>query len=154
MSTSSDELLIRPAVTKTFFKGLIAIGVFSLFLEVNLSNLLNYLIFLAISLSLILCYMGAKWSARYMIGKGGVTIYALWRAEKNIAYSEIQGITISQGILAKRFHCGSIYLQLAPSRKGSYISLSGTTAETLRDVKNPQEVYETIVSAMNPFFRA
>ena len=154
MSGQSDELVIHPAVTKTFFKGLIAIGVFSLFLEVNPANLLNYFIFLAISISLVLCYMGAKWSARYVLGAGGVTICALLRAEKNIAYSEIEGLTISQGILAKRFNCGSVYLQLSARRKGSYISLTGTTAETLRDVKNPHAVYERIVSSMNPFFRA
>jgi hypothetical protein len=154
MSRQSDELVIHPAVTKTFFKGLIAIGVFSLFLEVNPANLENYFIFLAISISLVLCYMGSKWSARYVVGAGGVTIYALLRAEKNIAYSEIEGLTISQGMLAKRFNCGSIYLQLGARRKGSYISLTGTTAETLRDVKNPNEVYARIVSSMNPFFGA
>ncbi len=77
MSGQSDELVIHPAVTKTFFKGLIAIGVFSLFLEVNPRNLGNYFIFLAISLALVFCYMGSKWSARYVVGAGGVTIYAL-----------------------------------------------------------------------------
>jgi hypothetical protein len=154
MGEPSDDLTIHPAVTKTFFKGLIAIAVFSLFLELNPSNLLNYFIFLAISISLVLVYMGTKWSARYLISSGGVTIYALLHAEKNIAFSDIEGLTVSQGILAKRFHCGSIYLQLRAGRKGSYMSLSGTTAETLKDVKNPQEVYERIVSSMNPFFRA
>jgi hypothetical protein len=148
----SDDLVVRPSVTKTFFKGLIAIGVFSLFLEVNLSNLFNYFIFLGISIGLVLCYMGAKWSARYVIGRGGVSISPLMRAEKTIAYSEIEGITVSQGFLAKRFHCGSIYLQLSARKKGSYISLTGATAETLRDVKNPNELYERIVAAMNPYF--
>jgi Bacterial PH domain len=154
MSSSTDELVLHPTVTKTFFKGLIAIGVFSLFLEVNPANLGNYFIFLAISIALVFCYMGAKWSARYVVGSGGVTIHALLRAEKNIAFSEIEGITISQGILAKRFRCGSLYLQLSARRKGSYISLTGATAETLRDVKNPNEVYQRIASAMNPMFGA
>ncbi len=154
MSAGSDDLVLHPAVTKSFFKGLIAIAIFSLFLEVNPDNLGNYFIFLAISIALVACYMGAKWSARYVISSGGVTIYALLRAEKNIAYSEIEGLAISQGVLAKRFHCGSIYLQLTARRKGSYISLTGTTAETLRDVKNPQEIYQRISSAMNPMFGA
>ena len=149
---STDELVLHPTVTKSFFKGLIAIAVFSLFLEVNPANLGNYFIFLAISIALVFCYMGAKWSARYVVGSGGVTIHVLLRAEKNIAFSEIEGVTISQGILAKRFHCGSLYLQLSARRKGSYISLIGTTAETLRDVKNPNEIYQRIASAMNPMF--
>lgn len=96
--------------------------------------------------------MGAKWSARYVIGSTGVSIIPLMRAEKNISYTEIEGLSISQGILAKRFHCGSIYIQLGSRRKGSYMSLTGEMAETLRDVKNPKEVYERIASAMNPPF--
>lgn len=146
----TDELVIRPAVSKTFVKGLIAIGIFSLFLEVNLSNLLNYLIFLVISVALVLCYMGVKWSARYVIDSSGISIMPFMRAEKSISYSEIEGISISQGFLAKRFHCGSIYVQLGSRKKGSYMALGGGMADTLRDIKNPQEIYERIALAMNP----
>jgi membrane protein YdbS with pleckstrin-like domain len=152
MDRQSGDLLLRPTVGKTLVKGLIAIGVFSLFLEVNLSNLVNYLIFVMISLSLVLFYMGAKWSTRYVVGASDLTIIPLLRAEKTIPYSEIEGISISQGILAKRFHCGSLYVHLGQRKKGSYISLAGGMAETLRDVKNPNEIYEKITSAMNPFF--
>jgi membrane protein YdbS with pleckstrin-like domain len=146
----SNELIIRPTVTKTFVKGLIAIGVFSLFLEVNLSNLGNYLIFLFISIVLVLCYMGAKWSTRYAIGSTGVSIKALLRAGKDIPYSEIEGLSISQGFLAKRFHCGSVYIQLRGGAKGSFVSFAGGMAETFRDIKNPNEVYDRIALAMNP----
>jgi membrane protein YdbS with pleckstrin-like domain len=149
MSQSAD-LVIRPSVVKTFIKGLIAIGVFSIFLEVNPSNLVNYFIFLLISVSLVLCYMGAKWSTRYVLGTAGISVQALMRAEKFIPYSDIEGLTISQGILARRFHCGSIYLQLSGKRKGSYVSLMGGMAETLRDVKDPAIIYGRIASSMNP----
>lgn len=148
--SQTDELVIRPTVAKTFAKGLIAIGVFSLFLEVNLSNLLNYLIFVLISIGLVLCYMAVKWSARYVIGETGISIVPFMRAEKSIPYSAIEGISISQGFLAKQFHCGSIYLQLGSKRKGSYMALGGGMAETLRDVKNPKDLYERIALAMNP----
>ncbi len=40
--------------------------------------------------------------------------------------------------------------RLSEKRKGSYVSLTGGMAETLRDVKNPGEVYERIALAMNP----
>ncbi len=73
--------------------------------------MLNYLIFIAISIFLVLCYMVAKWSARYQIGTSGVTITPLLRAEKIIPYSEIESLAVGQGFLAKRFHCGSIYIQ-------------------------------------------
>ena len=147
-----NEVVIRPTVAKTFVKGLIAIGVFSLFLEVNLSNLRNYLIFVAISLVLVLFYMGAKWSSRYVIGPTSLSILQFLRAEKIIPYTEIEAISVSQGILAKRFHCVSLYIQLSERKKGSYISLSGQMAETLRDIKNPEEVYEKIQAGKNPFF--
>jgi membrane protein YdbS with pleckstrin-like domain len=146
---SSDQV-IRPTVTKTFFKGLIAIGVFSLFLEVNPSNIVNYFIFLAISIGLVLAYMGAKRSVKYTISATTLSIAALFRAEKIIPYTEIEGLTVSQGILAKRFHCGSIYIQLGGARKGSFISFTGGMAESLRDVKNPSEIYDRIASALNP----
>ena len=145
-----SDLVLRPTVTKSFVKGLIAIGIFSVFLEVNPSNILNYLLFVLISVVLVFCYMGAKWSVRYVISPDGISISPLLRAEKVIPYSEIEGLSIGQGFLAKRFRCGSIYLQLGQRRKGSYISLAGGTAETLRDVKSPAEVYERIASAMNP----
>jgi membrane protein YdbS with pleckstrin-like domain len=146
----SDDLVIRPTVTKTLIKGLIAIGFFSLFLQINPSNLFNYLLFLLISITLVFCYMGAKWSARYIIGENGVSISPLLRAERIIPYTEIEGLSVGQGFLAKRFQCGSIYIQLGPGRKGSHISFGGGMADTLRDVKRPEEVYERIASAMNP----
>lgn len=145
-----QQQVIRPTVAKTFVKGLIAIGLFSVFLQVNSSNLLNYFIFVLISIVLVLGYMGTKWSAKYSIGTTALSVAPLFRAEKIIPYSEIEGLSVSQGILAKRFRCGSIYVQLARKRKGSYVSFAGGMAETLRDVKNPTEVYERIVSAMNP----
>jgi|SRR5579872_1364249 len=150
MSQTNNFLVIRPTVTKTFVKGLIAIGVFSLFLEVRPSNFVNYLIFLLISVGLVLFYMGLKWSTRYVIGTRDISVTPLFRAEKIIPFSEIEGLTISQGILAKRFRCGSIYLHLNETRKGSYLSLTGDMAETLRDVKYPEQIYEKIASAMNP----
>jgi len=155
MSSNKDEYqshdqVIRPTIAKTFVKGLIAIGVFSLFLQVNSSNLVNYFIFVLISIALVFCYMGAKWSAKYTIGETALSIAPLFRAQKIIPYMEIEGLTVSQGILAKRFHCGSIYVQLVGKRKGSYVSFTGGMAETLRDVKNPAEIYERIASAMNP----
>lgn len=150
MSQQPSSLVLRPSVAKTFFKGLIAIGIFSLFLEVNPSNLLNYLIFLVISILLVLCYMGAKWSTRYVLGPTGIFVNPLMRAEKFIPYSDIEGLTISQGLLARRFHCGSVYIQLSGKRRGSYMSLMGGMAETLRDVKDPAAIYGRIAEAMNP----
>ena len=147
---SDPELALRPTVRKTFVKGLIAIGIFSIFLEVNVSNLTNYLIFVTISIILVLGYMGIKHSSRYVIGVGGISISPFFRAQKTIPYSEIVEMSIAQGFLAKRFSCGTIFLQLG-SRRGSYISFGGGAAEVLRDVDDPKAVYDRISSNLSPY---
>ncbi len=148
---SELELVVRPTVQKSLVKGLTAIGIFSLFLQVNISNLGNYFIFVAISLTLVLGYMGMKRSTRYMINDKGVSIIPFFRAEKTISYTDIVEMSVSQGILAKRFGCGTIFLQLG-QKKGSYIAIGRGMAEVLKDVKNPTGIYDRITSAMSPYY--
>jgi len=147
---TESDLILRPTIRKTFLKGLIAIGIFSLFLEVNISNLVNYFIFVVISLALVIGYMGVKRSTRYVIGDKGLLISPFFRAEKTVLYSDIVGMTIAQGILARRFRCGTIFLQISEKR-GSYAFIGQGMGEALKDINNPIAIYDRITSAMSPY---
>jgi hypothetical protein len=52
-------------------------------------------------------------------------------------------------MLAKRFGCGTVYLELK-SGKGSHRSLSGVPVFPLRDVKHPVELMKEISDRLSP----
>src|SRR5262249_10338734 len=141
---------LRPAVTKTFIKGFIAIAFFSLFLQVNPSKLVNYAIFLAISFILVLFYALVKKANKYVLSERAITLRPFLRAERSIDYSEIADLSTSQGFLAKRLDCGTVYIGLK-NKPASYMAVgqqqtTGGMAEALRDVRHPAKVYEIIAS--------
>lgn len=139
---------VRPVFKKSFVKGVIALALFSLLLEVNTSNILNYLVFLAASLTLIACYAGYKHATVYTIDDEGITLRTpLRRTPKRVDFADIADITFSQGFLAKRFGCGTVFLVLKRGR-GSYAIIGGGYAEALRDIPNPQAVYQLISSIL------
>lgn len=141
---------LRPVFKKTLVKGIIAVGLFSLLLDINASNILNYLIFLAASLCAVAGYAAYKHATVYTIDDGGVTLKSPLRQKtRRIEFSDIADITLSQGFLAKRFGCGSVFLVLKKGR-GSYAIVGGGYAEALRDVPNPQAVYELISNMLGP----
>jgi hypothetical protein len=141
---------LRPAVRKTFIKGVIAIGAFSLFLEINPSTLGNYLIYLALSVGLLVAYAFAKQRTVFEFGEEGLEVRRLLRKPKCIRYHDVTDIVISQGTLAKRFNCGSVYLVL--KRGGGNVRLmAGGTAERLEDVPDPDGVFEVVSSRLSPF---
>lgn len=69
---------------------------------------------------------------------------------KYIWYHDITGVVISQGTLAKRFDCGSVYLLLRRGR-GNVRLMAGGTAERLEDVPDPDSVFEVVSSRLSPF---
>ena len=146
----SGQITIRPTVTKTIAKGAIAIVVFSAFLDVTPSKLQNFVIFIAISMALVLAYAFLKKTNEYILTEKNITMRSLLRADKVINYSDISDLSISQGILAKKFDCGTIFVDIR-SKPGAYAVLGGGTAEALRDVKHPSEIFETISSHLHRF---
>jgi uncharacterized membrane protein YdbT with pleckstrin-like domain len=146
----SDEITLRPSVTKTFAKAGIAIVVFSMFLNVNPSKLLNFAIFIAVSLLMVLAYASLKKANKYTLTEKGIIVRSFLRAEKVINYSDISDLSISQGILAKKFDCGTIFINIR-SKPAPYAVLGGGMAEALRDVKHPSKIFETISSHLQPF---
>jgi uncharacterized membrane protein YdbT with pleckstrin-like domain len=143
-----NELVLRPTVRKTLVKGLIAIALFSILLQIRASNLANYMIFVLISFTLAAAYAAMKRSNRYIVSEEGITIKTLFRAPRVISYSDIADLSLSQGTLAKRFNCGSVFILL----KGhpDLILMNRNSVTVLRDVENPSRVFDTIASRLGP----
>jgi hypothetical protein len=135
--------VLHPAVLKTIFKGTIALAVFSLFLQVNAQTLVDFISFVALYYVFLGAYVFQKKSNTYILGQNGLEMRSLFRAPRSVSYSDIESLAISQGILAKRFNCGTVYLNL--THKGGKIKvLGGGSAEAIRDVPNPKSLSEEI----------
>ena len=140
-----SETALKPNVTKTLVKGTIGLAVFSLFLELNSSNFVNYLIFLGISYVVLFVYMLFKRSSVYMIDSSGIQIRRPFRSDIDVPFENVQGVSYAQGVLAKRFSCGTVYIELKKG-KGTHRALGGGPAIALRDVPQPVEVVNEISS--------
>jgi len=143
-------LVLKPVVLKTFIKGVIAIAVFSLFLQISPATIVNYLIFLAISLGLVggLCFIRGR--SRFQIDDGGIHIKRMFHRPNLISYDNIHDLTVSQGMLARRFNCGTVFIILNQG-PGSVKIMGGGVAEKLEEVHNPNKVFEFVSSRLGPF---
>jgi len=153
---------LRPVVSKTFLKGIIGLAAFSVLMQLSLANLVNYLIFLALSLGVLGGYMWYKRSSSYEVGDDFLVVKRPMRflepifgrrarqPEMTLSYDDIVDIAVSQGFLARRFGCGSVYLILKHGG-GSLRLMGGGTAERLQDVKNPNFVYKYMLDRLGPF---
>jgi Bacterial PH domain len=141
--------VLRPNVIKSFIKGTLAILVLSFFLNINSSTFVNYLIFLGIAYTLIVGYMLFKWSNVYTIGEESIEAKRRFRSSVSVPYTNIGGLGYAQGMLAKRFKCGTVYLELKQG-KGSHRSLGGVGVFPLRDVRNPVELMKDISDRLGP----
>jgi uncharacterized membrane protein YczE len=150
LSDSKTTLKLRPVVAKRFLKGLIGIGVFSVFLEITPANLVHYLIFLAIAVGLLLIMVGIKYATKIEISEDGLTVKRLFRAVESVRYQDILDISVSQGLLARRFGCGTVIMVLK-SGSGSVRLMGGGVAEQLEDVPEPNYIYDLLSSKLSPF---
>ena len=148
---SSKQLVLRPAVKKTFIKGIIALAVFSLFLNIA-SNMINYLIFLALSFDLLGLFMLYKRSSKFLISEENLIVRRPLGKAKTIGYDEIVDLSVAQGVLARRFDCGSLYLILKHGRGGVNL-MGGGIAERLEDIPHPNYIYDLISNRLGPFSR-
>lgn len=148
-SEQGKQLILRPTVTKTFIKGIIAIGVFSLFLNIA-SNLVHYLIFLGLSLGVLSLFMLFKRQSTFKIGDENIVVNRPFGRPNSFGYENIYDISVAQGILAKRMNCGSVYIILKQGRGGARI-MGGGFAERFEDIPNPQYISELISSKLGPF---
>lgn len=144
-----EQLILKPAVTKTFIKGIILIGVFSIFLNIS-SHLVNYFIFLAIALSALGLFMLFKRASTFKIGESNIVVKRFLRTPATIDYLDIKDMAVSQGMFARRFDCGSVYMILRRG-KGGVDLMSGGIVQSLDDVPKPNYVYDLISSRLSPF---
>ena len=126
-------------------------AVFSIFLEINTAKLLNYFIFLMMYYALVGLYMYSKHSVVYTIDDGELTMKSLFRPIKRLAYDDIVDLSIAQGILARRFKCGTIFVQTKNKGSVAIFGGGGGSAEALRDVKEPGSIVDEISSRLAPF---
>lgn len=144
-----EPLTLRPAVTKSLVKGTIAIALFSIFLQVTPSNLMKYFLFLSLYYAFVGCYMYTKHATAYTIDDEGITVKGLLHRTRLVPYSDITDLSIAQGFLARRFRCGTVYVET--KGKGSVRTLGGASAEALRDVRDPAAVIDEISSRLSLF---
>ncbi|BFH73029.1 PH domain-containing protein [Sulfurisphaera javensis] len=123
-------LATKPVISKTIVKGTIIIFIFSLFLDI--SRLISFLIFLGIVFTTLFLYAFWKRIHTYIFDENGIIIQTPF-SRKFISYSIIDDAFISVGFLAKRFHCGSVYLILKTKK-----------VEIIRDIPNPDEIFELL----------
>ena len=69
---------------------------------------------------------------------------------KRIPYLDIVGLSISQGVLAKRFKCGSVFLVLKNGRGNTRI-MGGGTAEKLEDVRDSDALRKSVADRTSLF---
>jgi hypothetical protein len=135
--------ITHSSIFKTFFKGTIALAIFSIFLQVNSGTVIDFLSFVGIYYLFLGFYMFQKRSNSYILGRDGVEFQSFLRAPRLVKYPDIDSIAVSQGFLAKRFDCGTVYLNLR-HHGGRIKILGGGSAEAIRDVKSPALVRNEI----------
>ena len=123
-------------------------AIFSLFLQISSKTLPAFIVFVLLFYAFLGAYMLLKYSNIYTLDRNGIEMRAFLRAARNVNYSEIESLSVSQGFLAKRFGCGTVYLNLR--HKGGRIRiLGGGSAEAMRDVKSPKSCEQLIESKLS-----
>jgi Bacterial PH domain len=148
LQAGTPAIFLRPEVTKTIVKGAIGIGAICIFLNVNSQNFLSFLAFLAVSFGFVGAYMALKHSTLYVIDPNGIEIKGFLRAPRTVKYSDIKDISVSQGMLARRFGCGTLYLDLRHNR-GHVKIFGGGSAEALKDVRDPEILRSSIARKLS-----
>jgi membrane protein YdbS with pleckstrin-like domain len=149
LQTGSSAIVLHPLVIKSLIKGTIAIAIFSVFLNVNSGNFASFLFFLFISYLFVGVYMYWKRGSRYTLDASQIEVKSFLRAPRIIKYADIDHVSISQGMLAKRFNCGTLYLNLRHS--GGHVKIfGGGSAEALRDVRDPDILLASVNRKLLP----
>ncbi len=125
----------KPTGRRLLVEGTIILLIFSLFLEVT--SIINYLIFVGIWYLLLgLIILWFKNYTYCIYGNEVVVKSAL--SEKRVKLSDLRDVFISQGPIAKRLGCGSIYI----------IPNTGKIT-VLMDIKNPDDFFQKIKNSLS-----
>jgi hypothetical protein len=94
--------------------------------------------------------VGIKYATKIEISDNGLTVKRLFRAVDSVRYEDILDISVSQGLLAKRFDCGTVFM-LLKSGSGSVHLIGGGVGEQLEDVPKPNYICDLLTSKLGPF---
>jgi hypothetical protein len=144
------EKVLKPNVSKSLLKATLAMAVLTPFLTLNWSTLPSYILFLGVYYLMVGLYMLNKEATVYRFESSGIHVSRPWREETVIQYDNILGIGVGQGMLARRFHCGTLYVELKKG-KGTHRSVAGVGVVPLKDIPDPERVYKEISDATGVF---
>ena len=96
-------------IEKTLLKITILVVIFSIFLELNTQNILNYFIFLGVVYAISSLYILFKMSYRVEVYDDHVFIKNFF-ASHTIKYQNITDFFITEGYLQRKFGLHSIYI--------------------------------------------
>jgi hypothetical protein len=142
--------VLRSNTTKSLVKGTIALALFTPFLSLSWAHLPDYLLFVGVYYLSVGLYMLHKESTVHWIGDDGIHVKRLWQREIVVPYDNIRDLGHSQGMLARRFDCGTIYVELRQG-KGTHRSMTGVSVVQLRDLPDPFGLMEEIAEKLGPF---
>ncbi len=91
-----------------------------------------------------------KRHSTFKIGEENIVVSRLFGRPNSFGYDDIYDISVAQGILAKRFDCGSVYIILKRGRGGVRM-MGGGVAERLEDVPKPNYISDLIASRLGPY---
>ena len=151
-SSESPEgrLVLRPTIVKTFLKGIIALAAFSVFLQLSWANAVHYLIFVSLYVGFLLAFVLLRNRSRFELGDESIEIKRVFRSATSVRYQDIIDISVAQGVLARRFKCGTVFIILKGG-SGSVKLLGGGVGEQLEEVPDPQTVCDLITSKLSPY---
>jgi hypothetical protein len=123
-------------IEKTLLKITILVVVFSVFLEINNKNILNYFIFLGVVYILSLFYILFKMSYKVEIYDDHLFIKNFFISH-TIKYKNIKDFFITEGYLQKKFSLHSIYI------------ITNTKNYLLKDLPDAEKIHDNIEMELN-----
>ena len=123
-------------IEKTLLKITILVVIFSLFLELNTKNILNYFIFLGVVYAISFLYILFKMSYKVEVYDDHVFIKNFF-ASHTIKYQNITDFFITEGYLQRKFDLHSIYI------------ITKTKNYLLKDLPEAEKIHNNIEIELN-----
>ena len=123
-------------IEKTLLKITILVVIFSLFLELNTKNILNYFIFLGVVYAISFLYILFKMSYKVEVYDDHVFIKNFF-ASHTIKYQNITDFFITEGYLQRKFGLHSIYI------------ITKTKNYLLKDLPEAEKIHNNIEIELN-----
>jgi len=123
-------------IEKTLLKITILVVIFSIFLELNTQNILNYFIFLGVVYAISSLYILFKMSYRVEVYDDHVFIKNFF-ASHTIKYQNITDFFITEGYLQRKFGLHSIYI------------ITKTKNYLLKDLPEAEKIHNNIEIELN-----